>query len=102
MWVHLKKLLSDDAVIRKFLSLADACLIVGYWPSHFKELILVIIPKPSKLSYSTPKSFRPIVLLNMLGKLIEKMLSRHLSFKSARQYLTVVNQGCWFVPHSSS
>ncbi|KXN89369.1 hypothetical protein AN958_05702 [Leucoagaricus sp. SymC.cos] len=84
MWVHLKELLLDDAVVRKFLSLANACLMVGYWPSYFKESVLVIIPKPGKLSYSTPKSFRLIILLNMLGKLIEKMLSRHLQFDGVK------------------
>jgi hypothetical protein len=33
-----------------------------------------------KASYSTPKLFRPIVLLNMLGKLVEKMLACRLQF----------------------
>jgi Reverse transcriptase (RNA-dependent DNA polymerase) len=52
----------------------------GHWPSHFKESLSVIIPKPGKPNYSTPKSFRPIVLLNTLGKLLEKLLSRRLQF----------------------
>jgi hypothetical protein len=34
---------------------------------------LVIIPKPNKPSYSTPNPFRPIVPLNTIGKLTEKM-----------------------------
>jgi len=37
-----------------------------------------MIPKPSKPSYSAPKAFRPIALLNTLGKLIEKMLSNRI------------------------
>jgi hypothetical protein len=37
-------------------------------------------PKPGKPSYSTPKSFWPIVLLNTLGKLVEKMLACWLQF----------------------
>jgi len=53
---------------------------VGHWPAHFKESLSVIIPKPDKPSYATPKSFRPIVLLNMLGKLVEKMLSCQMQF----------------------
>ena len=36
----------------------------------------MIIPKPGKPTYDTPKAFRPIVLLNTLGKLIEKMIAR--------------------------
>jgi len=63
-----------------FLGLVEACIQVGHWPAHFKESLSVIIPKPGKPSYATPKSFRPIVLLNTLGKLVEKMLSRHMQF----------------------
>ncbi len=40
----------------------------------------MVIPKPGKPSYSTPKAFRPIVLLNTLGKLIEKMIANRCQF----------------------
>jgi len=38
------------------------------------------IPKPNKLAYDQPKSFHPIVLLNTLGKLIEKVVAERLQF----------------------
>ena len=57
------------------LRLANACIDVGHWPTHFKDSLSVIIPKPNKPAYSTPKAFRPIVLLNTLGKLLEKLIS---------------------------
>ena len=41
---------------------------------------MIIIPKPNKTSYDSPKSFRPIVLLNMLGKLIEKVIGERIQF----------------------
>ena len=41
---------------------------------------MVIIPKSNKLSYDSPKSFRPIILLNTLGKLIEKVIGERLQF----------------------
>jgi len=41
---------------------------------------MVIISKPNKLAYNNPKSFCPIVLLNTLGKLIEKMIAERLQF----------------------
>ncbi len=63
-----------------FLTLANACLRVGHWPWHFKDSVSVVIPKPGKPSYSTPKAFRPIVLLNTLGKLIEKMIANRCQF----------------------
>jgi len=42
----------------------------------------IIIPKPSKELYDSPKYFRPIVLLNILGKLIEKVIDDWLQFHS--------------------
>ena len=41
---------------------------------------MVIIPKPNKLSYDSPKLFRPIILLNTLGKLIEKVIGERIQF----------------------
>jgi len=37
--------------------------------------MLVIIPKPNKSSYDTPKTFQPIILLNTIGKLIKKIIT---------------------------
>ena len=41
---------------------------------------MVIIPKPNKLLYDLLKSFYPIILLNTLGKLIEKVIGERLQF----------------------
>jgi len=41
---------------------------------------MVVIPKPNKNNYNSPKSFCPIVLLNTTGKLIEKVISNRLQF----------------------
>ena len=41
---------------------------------------MVIIPKPNKASYDSSKSFRPIILLNTMGKLIKKVISERLQF----------------------
>jgi len=41
---------------------------------------MVIIPKPNKSLYDSPKSFRPIVLLNTLGKLIKKVIEERIQF----------------------
>jgi len=42
---------------------------------------MVVIPKPNKQSYDSSKSFRPIVLLNTLDKLIEKVIGKRLQFQ---------------------
>jgi len=79
-WHHLKSILKQDACLNNIISIADACINLGYWPSYFKYSSTVIIPKPNRVAYDQPKSFCPIVLLNTLGKLIEKVVAKRLQF----------------------
>ena len=72
--------MNDDDCITNIIKIANVCIDLGYWPNHFKILSTVIIPKPNKLSYDSPKLFRPIVLFNTLGKLIEKVIGERLQF----------------------
>ena len=44
--------------------------------------MLIIISKPNKLSYDISKTFQPIVLLNMPGKLIKIAISVRLQAHS--------------------
>jgi len=66
--------------ITKLIDIANACIDLGHWPSHFKISTTVIIPKPNKASYNSPKSFQPIILLNTISKLFEKMIRERLQF----------------------
>ena len=84
IWQHLKSILKQDACLDNFINIADTCINLGYWPNHFKCSSTVIIPKPNKFAYDHPKSFRPIVLLNTLGKLIEKVIAERLQFHVVR------------------
>ncbi|KAF8680610.1 hypothetical protein AX14_004530, partial [Amanita brunnescens Koide BX004] len=52
----------------------------GVWPTWFKQSTCVIIPKPNKLRYNVPKAFRPISLLNTIGKLLTKIIASRLQF----------------------
>jgi len=54
---------------------------LGYWPSHFKMSNSIIIPKLNKASYNSSKIFKPIILLNMLSKLIKKVIGKRLQFQ---------------------
>jgi hypothetical protein len=76
----------------KVVSLANACFKHGHWPSFFKESLSVIIPKLGKPSYSAPKVFRPIVLLNTMGKLIKKCVSNCIQFDCVRYGIFQSNQ----------
>ena len=80
MWCHLKAILKQDNCLVNVINIANACINLGYWLNYFKCLSTVIIPKPNKMVYNQPKSFHPIVLLNTLGKLIEKAIVERLQF----------------------
>ena len=80
LWSHLKTILNDDGRLSNIICIANTCINLGFWPSHFKQFTMVVIPKPNKQSYSSPKSFRLIVLLNMVDKLIEKVIGKRLQF----------------------
>jgi len=78
LWYHLKIIVNDSVYLSKIIDTANMCFDIGFWPSHFKTSISIIIPKPNKESYDSPKSFRPIVLLNIISKLIEKVIGERL------------------------
>jgi len=79
-WSHLKAIVKDKESINKLIDIANACINLGHWPSHFKTSTIIIIPKPNKISYDSTKSFHPIVLLNTTGKLFKKMFGEWLQF----------------------
>jgi len=77
-WRHLKIIIKDVTCLRNLINIADACIELGYWLSHFKTLAFIIISKSNKVLYDSSKAFRPIVLLNTLSKLIEKVIGERL------------------------
>jgi len=77
-WRHWKLIIKNDECLPRIINIADACINLGHWPKYFKVSTTVVIPKPNKTSYDNPKAFRPIVLLNTLGKLIEKVIAERL------------------------
>lgn len=53
---------------------------LGYHPMQWKQAIIIILRKPNKPDYSIPGAYRPISLLNTLGKLLEAVMARRLSY----------------------
>ena len=80
MWHHLKSILKQDICLNNIINIADTCINLRHWLSYFKCSSTVVIPKSNKLAYDQPKSFHPIVFLNTLGKLIEKVIAERLQF----------------------
>ncbi|KAL0858961.1 hypothetical protein ABMA27_010821 [Loxostege sticticalis] len=74
-----------------FLALFNKCLSIGYFPNIWKEATVVVLRKPGKDDYTNPKAYRPIGLLPVLGKVLEKMTVARMKWHlvpriSTRQY----------------
>ncbi|KAF4955000.1 hypothetical protein FSARC_11969 [Fusarium sarcochroum] len=54
------------------------CLKISHHPSVFKHAITAVLAKPDKKSYHSPKSWRPIALLSIPGKILEKLVADRL------------------------
>ena len=79
-WHHLKFITKDNSCLTNIVNIANTCINLEHWPDYFKISSTIIIPKPNKPSYDQPKAFCPIVLLNTIGKLIEKVVADRLQF----------------------
>jgi len=56
-WRHLKALITNDRCLLKIVQIANACINLEFWLSHFKLSNTVVIPKPNKNKNNSPKSF---------------------------------------------
>ena len=52
---------------------------LNVYPDEWRESITVVLRKPGKPSYADPKAYRPIALLNTLGKLFLSIIADNLS-----------------------
>jgi hypothetical protein len=62
------------------LTLAQACLDMGYFPSIFKKTLTIVLRKPNKPDYTKPNVYRPIALECTIGKILESIITELLSY----------------------
>ena len=58
--------------------LFNACVKLGYHPEVFKRANTVVLRKPKKNDYTNLKAYRPIALLDTIGKALELIVARKL------------------------
>ena len=75
-------IINNNLCLDIIINIANICINLGHWPSHFKMLSSIIILKSNKVSYDSPKYSHPIILLNMLGKLIKKSIRGRMQFQA--------------------
>src|SRR5271163_4584705 len=51
----------------------------GYHSIAWKRATTLALRKPNKEDYTIPKAYRPIALLNIMGKILELVMTRKLS-----------------------
>ncbi|KAF8621249.1 hypothetical protein AX15_007935 [Amanita polypyramis BW_CC] len=83
-WRHLKFLLRENNFLLAITTLFNDILTEGVWPKEFKIANTVVILKPKRQDYTVPKNFRPIALLDCVGKLLSKILATRLQDKSIK------------------
>ncbi|KXG45142.1 reverse transcriptase [Penicillium griseofulvum] len=78
LWVYLKSFITG---------IFAACINLGHHPKQWRSAKIVVLRKPGKPDYSTPGTYRPISLLNTLGKLLESVIVRRLSYLAEKHDL---------------
>lgn len=57
-----------------FLKIMNKCLDIAHFPKLWKEATVIVLRKAGKTDFSHTKSYRPIGLLPILGKILEKLI----------------------------
>ena len=55
-------------------------VLTGHYPRTFKGAVVVMIQKPNKPDRTKPQAYRPIALLSVLGKGLERLVARRMAW----------------------
>lgn len=89
--ILIKKL--PPKAVKLIATIFNHCILKGYWPSAFKHAKVIPIPKSGK-DTTKPENYRPISLLNVIGKILEKLFQSRISnFAEANNILNPTQFG---------
>src|SRR5437588_7875979 len=94
-----KKVYSGNPDI--LISLLNPLILYGFHPLSLKKANGVVLSKPGKPDYSSPSSFRIIVLLKTVSKILERIIANRLSLLARLVGLIHPNQ-CGSLPGLST
>jgi hypothetical protein len=69
-----------DIIVGHLEMIFNQSLRISHCPAHFRSSITVVLRKPDKDDYTTPKAYCPTALLNTMGKIMDAVLARRLSY----------------------
>ena len=91
---HILWLLYED-MADQLRELFNACIQQGHHPRCFRDTTTITLRKPAKPDYRELKAWRPITLLNTLGKTLEVVVAWRLRYIAERYTLLPQAQhGC--------
>lgn len=73
-----------EELLPTLINLFNASLNEGEVPQFWKIAKIIFLKKPNKSDYTNPKSRRPISLLHVLSKVMERIITDRISFFSRR------------------
>ena len=73
-----------EQLVLVLAKLFSSYIAIGHYLKPFKDSIIVVLRKLQKPSYTTVKAYRPIALLNTIGKLLKRIVAGWL-FKIAEE-----------------
>ena len=76
----------------ELITIVRAALNHGFHHSSWKQSLVAVIPKNNKKDMALPKSHRPIQLIECLGKLVEKIAAKRITFELGKYELLPFNQ----------
>jgi hypothetical protein len=74
------KLANYPGFIETLRGIFEACVHAGYNTRHFQESVIVVLRKGGPRDFRLLKSYRPVALLNTLGKLLESVITTRLLY----------------------
>jgi hypothetical protein len=69
-----------DSIPSQLTKLYATLIAAGYHPHCWREATGAILKKAGKPDYTAPKAYRPVSLLNCLGKVAERIVAKRLSY----------------------
>ncbi|KAI9035708.1 uncharacterized protein KD926_002959 [Aspergillus affinis] len=66
--------------VKALTGIFNACIRLGHNPGYFQQSITVVLRKAAPRDYRIAKSYRPIALLNTLGKILEAAIATRIAY----------------------
>jgi hypothetical protein len=68
----------DNLTVNFIMKLYGASIALEYVPAKWREVTVIFIPKPGKSDYTDKRAFRPISLMSVLFKTLERLVLWHI------------------------